>query len=295
MNQDFKEHLNSVPVSSLLVHNIIDAEETEPISFVFQRLLKNRILSVPVYSVQDGVKHYFGFADIMDVLYSYLQNKSGGHHKIVGDIVNLSERNPWLTLNCEDSILRSCTVLSGTNTSDSVHRCAVLSSNSVGKDGFFSILSQSKVVQYISEHIGEYPIAKKTVAELQMGFRDVISVDIGATVLEGLSKLAEHKISGVAVTQKGKIVGNISASDLNDIYKLPKGLAEVLHSPIADYFEYKRRSSPIFLHPEEATLETVCQTLVKEKIHRLYLVEGDKAVGLITLSNILALWADKSA
>lgn len=36
------------------------------------------------------------------------------------------------------------------------------------------------------------------------------------------------------MTDNGKIVGNISASDLNDIYKLPKGLAEVLHSPISD-------------------------------------------------------------
>lgn len=100
MNQDFKAYLNSVPVSTLVVKTVIDAEETEPISFVFQRLLRNRILSLPVYSARNGVKHYckyyplsiltptVGFVDIMDVLYSFLQNKSGAHHKITAGCID---------------------------------------------------------------------------------------------------------------------------------------------------------------------------------------------------------------
>lgn len=70
------------------------------------------------------------------------------------DIVNLSERNPWLSLHCKDSIQHACTVLSGANTADSVHRCAVFeATGETGQDAFFSILSQSKVVQFINEHI----------------------------------------------------------------------------------------------------------------------------------------------
>jgi len=244
-----------------------------------------------VYSVRDGVKHYFGFVDIMDVLYSYLQNKDGAHHRIVADIINLSGRNPWLSLHCQDSLQHACTVLSGTNTTDSVHRCAVFEENLETKqDCFFSVLSQSKIVQYISEHISQYPIAKITVTEIKLGFRDVLTIDVNKTVLEALSLLTNFKISGIAVTQHDKIIGNISASDLSDIYRLPKGLSEVLNSPISEYFAGKR-SVPIFIHPNEATLESVYKLVVQEKIHRVYLVEEEKLVGIITLSDLLALWA----
>eukprot|EP01126_Amoeba_proteus_P042390 TRINITY_DN4606_c0_g4_i3.p1 TRINITY_DN4606_c0_g4~~TRINITY_DN4606_c0_g4_i3.p1 ORF type:complete len:298 (+),score=52.03 TRINITY_DN4606_c0_g4_i3:104-997(+) len=285
-------HLSLVPVSALVVPKLIDGEETELISVVFQRLLRSHILSLPVYTVKDGIKQYFGFVDIMDILYSFMLNQAGlTNYAAVRDIINLSSRNPWLFLHTTDDLLSACSLLSGAHQDSSVHRCAVFD---VGPSGpyMFSILSQSKLVEYIGGNLNTCPLFEKTIEELKIGFRKVRSVNISKNVIVAFEKLKKYEVSGLAVVDNSqRIVGNISASDLKDIYMLPKGFSQVLNAPIREYLIEKRKKKPIFLNPKVATLADAYQIIITRKIHRVYLVDQDeRALGLITLTDLLAFW-----
>eukprot|EP01126_Amoeba_proteus_P056489 TRINITY_DN7101_c0_g1_i3.p1 TRINITY_DN7101_c0_g1~~TRINITY_DN7101_c0_g1_i3.p1 ORF type:complete len:307 (-),score=50.06 TRINITY_DN7101_c0_g1_i3:407-1243(-) len=246
-----QDHLRSVPVSALVVNKIIDGEETELISVVFQRLLRSHILSLPVYAVKDDVKQYYGFVDIMDILYSFTLNQAGlASYATVNEIINLSSRNPWLFLHTTDNLLSACSLFSGAHNDSSVHRCAVFDIGPCGPY-LFSILSQSKLVEYIGGKIDSYPIFKNTLEELKIGFRTVLSIHISKNVIVAFEKLKKYKVSGIAVTDDSRrIVGNISASDLKDIYMLPKGFSQVLNAPIREYFFRKEKEETNFSQPK---------------------------------------------
>jgi len=326
--QTIKDFLTSIEIGHLLVKNVVDIDETEQIAQAFHKLLRYQILSLPVFSAGGGFKSYYGFVDIMDILLSYLQNKQEGTRlSYTKDIVNLSKRNPWLSLYCKDNLQYACAVLSG-GSLPSVHRAAVFdtrpdlpppepspqsptqrlqhsdqegSEGSSGsmlrgrqqeeKDVFFSLLSQSKIIQFVSENMDKFPHELgKTVQELGIGFREIISVNTTETVLAAMEKLRTHQINGVAIISDGKLVGNISPSDLKDVYIIPMGLSDVLNSTIADYLAYKRKAA-IKSVTSRNTLADVIRLIVTHHIHRVYVTESGAPVGVITLSDILSLWA----
>lgn len=77
------------------------------------------------------------------------------------------------------------------------------------------LISESTIIRWAAEACKDLEVCKKTVADLGLAPKDVLSVDINADAIVAFCKIVEQDVSGLAVVDDaGKLVANISASDL---------------------------------------------------------------------------------
>eukprot|EP00043_Microstomoeca_roanoka_P022218 m.256169 g.256169 ORF g.256169 m.256169 type:complete len:336 (-) comp21088_c0_seq1:179-1186(-) len=171
---------------------------------------------------------------------------------------------------------------------DLVHRIAIFSPTGRVSD----IVSMSDVVLYLSKHkkaIGDV-LLHKTVEELGWAKREVPVVsehDIVASVLHTM--VEKHQVAVAVVNDKKEFVHNFSTSDLRGL--TPKKMPLLLRS-VTDFIKDMERN-----HQHEAditckrstTFEHVLDRLVKQHIHRLYIVEDESptVVGVVSLTDVL--------
>ena len=125
----------------------------------------------------------------------------------ISTFVDKSKRNPFIAIDKSASIAK---LISQMNNSK-VHRVATVDSAGNLQD----LVTQSAVVEFIAEHSNEVPFAKKTVEEMKLGYRKVITVPQTQTCFSGFSAIVENGVSGVGVVDaNGKLISNLSASDI---------------------------------------------------------------------------------
>jgi CBS domain-containing protein len=78
------------------------------------------------------------------------------------------------------------------------------------------VLTQSAVLAWVVKHKHELgPVLTKTVSELNLGIKPVVSITPDAPAIEALKLMAKYKVSAVAVVDAdGTLFTNISAKDL---------------------------------------------------------------------------------
>ena len=150
-------------------------------------------------------------------------------------------------------------------------------------------LSQTDVEKYLHAHLveGELKhVGKKTVKELGLSNKTVVTVNIHDCVLAAIEVIVDRSISCVGVTDSaGKLAGNLSASDCKGLYKeqFPSFLL-----PVGDYLE---KHSPGSLNPicatENTTLIEVINEMIDNHIHHLYVIEDFKPIGIISATDIM--------
>lgn len=105
-------------------------------------------------------------------------------------------------------------------TAPGVHRGAVLEDEPTELIG---ILSQSTILKKtLPKLIETVPdLLAKTVAELNLGTKDIISVTTGMQVIKAMELIHMHKITAVAIVDpvSGALFGNISVSDIKAVFK----------------------------------------------------------------------------
>jgi len=206
---------------------------------------------------------------------------------------------------------------------DHIHRVALF-----GDDGFSltSIITQSDIVRFLHENVAKCgPIATATAEELGWVGRTVITVAPELPALDALKVMAEAKISAVGVEKNGRLIGNFSMSDMRSItadhfcslalpvgeflalehgteyagYTIPP--AEDVPKESAQQFARnisRRVSIPgsdvgqeLILCEPGWTFAQVLDVLVKNRIHRVYVVEscqtGGPLMGVVTISDVL--------
>jgi len=167
------------------------------------------------------------------------------------------------------------------------------------RGNFVGILSQSTVVNVISENIHLFGmITNKSVNDLRLGIKKVVSVGVSAPIKDAFKLIADCKISGVAITQDNSnvLVGNISSSDIKitALYvngKFLEGSFQKLNTPIKEILsETLAQKKPIVVHPNTLISE-VFKLLAREKIHRTYVVKEktNELIGVISLVDLLSL------
>jgi len=308
MKASGKKLLSQTPVGSLILeqdvpYGIVSVSKLDSISHAFKQMIDKKILSVPVY---DPIKHHFeSFIDMVDIVSFCVERlpqeeltngdlsslmESAKEFKTVncGQIADISKRNQYCPVESTAPLRASIELMAKW----SVHRVPVVDA---GGD-LITILTQSRVIKYIHQHMNMFEdIAGRTLESLRMIHEGVISIPHRSLTIEAFKAIHDKKVSAVAVVDNdGKLVGNVSASDLK-VVGYDGALLSRLFYPISQFLkilphEHKEAlkiEGPVCVKPS-ATFREVIDKLVNIRIHRLYVVDDNQIpIGVVSQLEVL--------
>jgi len=309
----FRDFLSRTKIKEVAVmgKNVMICKETDSLLTVYQYLINNRILSLPVCS--SNLKLFYGFIDIVDIVTYIAANLTAPRSNNLvqpwyaineianvkcGVVGNFSQRNPTMIVDANESVQNVIDDIAF----DNYHRIALM------EDGFIAgVASQSNLLEFFYRHnmwenMGV--LSWQTVSNLKLGLRDVRSVTPDVIVMDALKLLVQYRVSALAVIDVDRnLFGNLSASDLKNIgYDME--LYPKLFGTVGDFIRPQLQSA----FPVTVTLSTKFRDVLalfdKKKVHRLYVTSDESAkniVGVITPGDILkcfqsphlAAWIDK--
>lgn len=137
--------------------------------------------------------------------------------------------------------------------------------------------------------------------------RDVVTIDSESLIAEAVSKMVEHDISGIPVTdKKGNLIGIISESDVlkhGNLIMVPDYLGlldSMLYSRNPEKYkaEIKKTlrdkvktamSRKVFTATEDTPVGEIALRMSNRDINRIVIVDGKKIVGIISRRDITRL------
>jgi predicted transcriptional regulator len=170
-----------------------------------------------------------------------------------------------------------------------VHQVPVLSNKKIS-----GYVSQFDVAAYLASNLNSLGIiTKRTLKELGLDFGPVLAIPKGKPLIDAFSHIVETKFLGLAVIdEKGKLVNNISASDVKG---LTKETFWNLNLPIEKVLNLQNKLPPVTCNAD-TTLGQVLQKLVDYKIHRIFVVDKEnQPTNVITLTTIMKLFSLNSS
>jgi len=277
---------------------VICVRYNDPLSYVFNVLKENNILSVPVLRDDKPM----GFLDTLDIcqylVHQWRQQRDGATgevdtHKLpekfsgaqVQKFINFSGRNDYNFIR-EDSSLEEC-LQKMNERGFKYHRIAVHSND----HRLMGIVSQTDIMQFAGKNLDKLPLGEKSLRELGL-VRGVVTMRSDAILGDALEALSDNGISALGlVDHQGKLVTNFSASDLRG---LTRGVFSWLDKPTIDFLQhYGRGPKPPIVESPDSSFKQCAEKLAhlsKERIHRLYLVDADdRPIGVVSLSDALPL------
>ncbi len=107
--------------------------------------------------------------------------------------------------------------------------------------------------------------------------------------------LDEHKVGALAVVDDdGGVIGVISRTDLLQIGRAQAGLAlkasllTLPHKPVKDVM-----SEPVFTVAMEAGLDEAAKLMVKQRVHRVFVVQDNHPVGVVSTKDLMRAVLEK--
>jgi len=159
-----------------------------------------------------------------------------------------------------------------------------------------NVITQSRIVECLSMLFGVDPtftaLGGKTVQELSLGLRNVVSIHDNIRTVDAFRVLAENHITGMAVlNNSGALVGNISVRDLRAI-KSNAAFLKLLLLPLSEYLEIAHTEFGVNNVAVKCgvndTYKTVMERIVENKVHRCYVVSDScELVGVVTMWDLL--------
>ncbi|KAI9101651.1 hypothetical protein DFS34DRAFT_675154 [Phlyctochytrium arcticum] len=190
-----------------------------------------------------------------------------------------------------------------------VHRVLVYEQGHEGDENWYTIVSQTDLVWYINVNRDKLPAELFSVpaaAVMQVASKPfthpymLYDLDSGATrpgpviVLENaptamvLRLMSLFKTSCVGiVNEQGNLVGNLSGADFRGFN------GDAIHNilkPVAEYIREMQHVNPADCSPvclPNTSLKEVIETILRKKVHRVWVGNDDRVDGLITMSDIL--------
>jgi CBS domain-containing protein len=298
---------------------IITIGPNEKLPDVFVKIFSNRITSAPVIDQKGNLIGSIGIMDI--VLYAlnvcqssqelatffgltsdsenfidfeniknYLKDEKGSaHNSVIAStaqfLANYSHQNQLHVLKPDCSFKDIVTTLT------KVHRLAI------GDETIINYISQSEVVRLLKEKDAFAHIASKTIEELNLCNKPLISVKEGDRVIEAFKLMVTNNVSGVAViNDKQQLVGQISSSDIKCISltgEMVPRLYETYHHYRKILIQKYKAPEITITVPLKANLSEVLETIINNRLHRVFLIgKDDHAAGVISLTDILKLLVD---
>lgn len=106
----------------------------------------------------------------------------------------------------------------------------------------------------------------------------VISIEYSKTPREAAVLMTENEVGSVVVTKNGKPFGIVTQSDIvRWAGKRPKLLDSTLEGGV---------SAPLFRVGRGTSVEEAAKIMITNKIHKLPVVDGDRLLGIVTITDL---------
>jgi CBS domain-containing protein len=204
----------------------------------------------------------------------------------IKQIMNLSKRNEYKPVTA-DILFGNEEVLG--RLASGAHRIPVID----GNKQVINYITQGRVMELIAENINNFRNKMdKTVTNLGLGLREVVTVNEDQTAIEAFIKMHQNKVSGIAVVDsEKKLIGSLSVSDLKYILvdEIFYGLAE----SAMDFVAFCRQQnvhefSPSISVDKSTSLERIIGKFAKTHVQRLFIIDENKLpIGVFSLTEVL--------
>lgn len=289
----WKDFLAGVQAGDLITKNfkLVCLGSRESLLHGFQVLKESNISCAPIWDAEHNT--FVGFLDMLDIvslLFGCTEEDEFTPTKMLGTAIqsanNISYRNPWCPVYVGKPLL---SVMDMFSSEGPLHHIPIADE----QGNIISIISQSKVVEFLNTTIGNFRDAATLTVADTFTPKPVEYISTNSNLMDAFRKIAATRIYGLAVLDEdGAIVGNISASDLKAI-EVDK-IASMAKEPVGLLM---KRSAEMFEKPFRAlycqktdTLQQVLQTFALEHIHRMYIIDAQKKpVGVISLGDIIGV------
>eukprot|EP01127_Copromyxa_protea_P007862 TRINITY_DN1785_c0_g1_i4.p1 TRINITY_DN1785_c0_g1~~TRINITY_DN1785_c0_g1_i4.p1 ORF type:complete len:241 (-),score=21.47 TRINITY_DN1785_c0_g1_i4:48-770(-) len=208
----------------------------------------------------------------------------------VADVLKLSLENrpeDWQAWSSEETLGSLASRLS------CVHRILV------ALDDKAKLLTQTDLVKFIAEHDQENVIMKEPISAMATKYswrlkEEIVKLNSDRPAIEGFRIMYMNKVTAVPVIDSNqRLVTTLSSSDARIITE------ENLSTITLPVIEFLNRGYGALRQPVTARMNCsvgeVINKLLASKIHRVWLEEDDKVVGVVSMSDILQLWASEKA
>jgi len=293
----FKDFKADSPVLPNDFGKIIKVTEKATLPEIFKMLIENQIQAVPVVDSKSNKSLYV--VSIHDILEHFVDHFSEEEFKN-SDIYVLTLKEE---LQQHSKVQEAAHLaISVPKEVDLYHVIQLMIQHKVHRvlvydetGHLINIITQSRVIKLLSGIIDSSPVAKKTIQELNLGTKPVITIHEKETTIQGFKLIKEKKVSAVGVIDDhGKLVGVLSASDLKLIgYNIQffKYFGECLRDYLARIQMNEPPSEgipPLVTCKLTDTLADIVRIIVFYRLHRLFVVDKDnKPIAVISLVDIL--------
>jgi len=188
-----------------------------------------------------------------------------------------------------------------------IHRVAIFSETTIT-----GIVSQSDVIRFIDTHAEELgEILDHTIENFGLYDRNgsVVTINSDMLALEAFDVMFQENLSCVGIVDdSGRLVGNLSVSDLQGLHANYLSAAATLGLRIVEFLRIKnfmQKSGPVDINetlPELRAIAVRKEMLFREllalisakRVHRAFIIDNDsKPLGVITLSDIIRSLCEK--
>jgi len=210
-----------------------------------------------------------------------LQSSEELKKKTCGSIADLSKRNPFYAVQ-ENAPLMAALELIAKN---KVHRLPIVDA----RGDLITVATQSYLAHLISSNSSRFPIMHEKISTHKLAYKEVVSVSSDTRAIDAFEVIRSKKVTGVAVVdQSGKLVDNISASDLKLVGADVELLSRVFMS-VSEFLKVDNsKERELIFVPTSATIGEVFEKIVSNKTHRVYVTdESNKPVGIISIGDVL--------
>lgn len=286
--------------------SIVTAKDTDFIIEAFKLLIENHISAVPVLNTENG--QYQFFVDLSDILAHAVdiltenEIKEGFDPEIsqiefsrytVAQLAGYSPTNRFVEISGDATFKETLQAL----VDQGVHRLVLKDAEN---GDLVSLLTQSQVVQLLYPYVKDLSVSKRTVGDLKLGYRATGTVSTSVPTKEAFKKLHAARFDGLAVTdEKDALVGNISISDLSLIgydgsmfKRLMWPLSKFLEGRLAKPHSHKAKhglAGILSVSPQD-TIQAVFDKFQQTEVHRLYVEQNGKLLGVILLSDLIRMF-----
>lgn len=302
-------HLQQTSIKNLIdpTRALVTANGQDKVWNTLALLGKNKLLSCPV--LNEAENKFVGFVDIIDIMTALVA--AGLSLEVVEiltdsppsledfiavasnaladtntlEILNASGRNPWKVVSDTVSVFE---VMKNFSEDHTLHRVAVYSGEQL-----IGVVTQFGVIAYLYSVLDKFEDVKNKVFDIS-AFREkpVYTCFPTESVVDIFERLYDKKITGMPVVdENGEIVGSFSASDIKGhyggeiVHTMWKSLADFLHS--SNKFYNREAGTNTFTAKDTDTYNDILGKIVKNHIHRLFVVDNRHPVGVISLSDII--------
>ena len=112
--------------------------------------------------------------------------------------------------------------------------------------------------------------------------RTVVSIDSDASVKDAASKMAQHQVGCLIVTEKGRPVGVITETDmLSRVLALAKNAESTKVKTVM--------SKPLICGSPDMDFTEATKLMVNRAIKKLPITHGERLVGILTITDAIAV------